>query len=603
MENKLQFIKDISIESSVAEALGSPELLNQISNLRQINCFVGSNNSGKSRVIREIFANIANKILLLDNSILDGIIANKTIRGLEKFADIFTDIKNNSDIKDLESNYQVFVSIRHLLEELDEATIARACRSHKPYMYNTYKEIPDSAFREQLLQELRDLDSFFMKKRIFWYSSHKLYIPILRGMRPLEGNGDVYTLRTAKDYKIGADFKEIFTGLSLYYDLREHLLGEATKRKLIKSFEEFLSKYFFENQEVSLIPMLDKDVVYIKIGEIERPIFELGDGVQALIILTFPLFLRKNEPHLIFIEEPELHLHPKWQRFFLKTIKEEFPNHQFFFSTHSNVFLNNRDENISLYHVKQSPNYTKTIVQHIEGEAIGVLEDLGYHASDLFSTNYILWVEGVSDRIYLKKFIETFDADLIEGIHYTIMFYGGCAQLEHLILDKREGDYQVNISSINQNFGFCVDSDKKDKGSNLTKEKKKIEKTCDNSDKFCWITKGREIENLIPEDVWKEAAIEYAKQIKPNDYKEATKDNCIIPEFEDWAFVDLKFTYVKHLTKANIQINVNDKITMAKAVTKIFPKNREELTAIKELNDNIEKLIKYIRKAQPKNDL
>ena len=88
--------------------------------------------------------------------------------------------------------------------------------------------------------------------------------------------------------------------------------------------------------------------------------------------------------------------------------------------------------------------------------------DLGYRASDLLQANCIIWVEGPSDRIYLKYWLKAYDPDLVEGVHYTIMFYGG-RLLRHLSADDEEIDEFINLRRINQNLVIIIDSDRKKK--------------------------------------------------------------------------------------------------------------------------------------------
>ncbi|MCP5768268.1 ATP-binding protein, partial [Klebsiella pneumoniae] len=59
-----------------------------------------------------------------------------------------------------------------------------------------------------------------------------------------------------------------------------------------------------------------QDVVNIKIGEDkQRPIYELGDGLQQAIILTYETYMKEydedgnKQTYAFFIEEPELHMH------------------------------------------------------------------------------------------------------------------------------------------------------------------------------------------------------------------------------------------------------------------------------------------------------
>ena len=63
-----------------------------------------------------------------------------------------------------------------------------------------------------------------------------------------------------------------------------------------------------------------------------------------------------------------------------------------------------------------------------------ICNDLGYKASDLLQTNSIIWVEGPSDRIYINFWLNEIDDSLVEGVHYSIMFYGG-RLFSHLTAD------------------------------------------------------------------------------------------------------------------------------------------------------------------------
>lgn len=52
------------------------------------------------------------------------------------------------------------------------------------------------------------------------------------------------------------------------------------------------------------------------------------------------MFIHRNEEMLFFIEEPELNLHPGLQRKLIEAmLSDEFSNHQFFLTTHSNHLL------------------------------------------------------------------------------------------------------------------------------------------------------------------------------------------------------------------------------------------------------------------------
>src|SRR5687768_7959440 len=92
------------------------------------------------------------------------------------------------------------------------------------------------------------------------------------------------------------------------------LLGPRSDRALVDAYEDFLAAELFEGRPVEIRPRRDSDVVFVGIGDDdERPIYQFGDGIQSLIILIFPAFVAEKRS-LLFIEEPDTHLHPGMQR-------------------------------------------------------------------------------------------------------------------------------------------------------------------------------------------------------------------------------------------------------------------------------------------------
>lgn len=437
------------------------------------------------------------------------------------------------------------------------------------------------------------------------FTAPRLYIPVLRSMRTLGdadyyltkdyldkqgfqirtmqdihriSEQDFYKLRIWKDYKIGAD--EIFTGLAIYKDLRASLLGTHAQRELVREFEKLLSKEFFNNESITLTPRVDADVVYVRIGEKEEmPIYNLGDGIQAIIILIFPLFMRKHQPTAVFIEEPEMHLHPKFQRVFMEILRREFPMHQFFITTHSNIYINRTDA--SIFRVWQESNNDKICLEYMGGEKMELLAELGYRPSDVLQPNYLLWVEGESDKHYMKLFIETLAPDLCEGEHYHIVSYGGCTILKHLSYD--------NFNSINSSFGFVVDRDKKvDK---LFECKNEIVEKATQAKKFAWITTHTEIENYFGIDDFKKA-VSIVHRL-PIERIQLAAESEKTPQAGDFC----KYT---DSTRPDEQAKI-DKILVAKEIYK-QRKGNFSIDATTELHEKIEKLVEAIRAANQINE-
>jgi len=89
----------------------------------------------------------------------------------------------------------------------------------------------------------------------------RVYIPCLRGFRPLAASGNPYQSRTIQDYFPGLEQNSrqiVFTGYEMKEIVLDHLTGSLEERESIKDFEQTLSVQFFENQPIALIPRKER---------------------------------------------------------------------------------------------------------------------------------------------------------------------------------------------------------------------------------------------------------------------------------------------------------------------------------------------------------
>lgn len=439
-------------------------------NLSKLNIFIGENNSGKSRLIRTLvssdFGYIPQEYSLVR--------LNECIEKIKNEINNFV-AKYHISIQQVTSVLNLFKKVEQLNETTDlfrtieslNKAIENTIQSDTYYSSIKTKDV-GKAFAEIVDRNLRNVSEDY-KTVLQPHSLNRIYIPIMRGLRPIAVNGerfeyvDLYRKRTLQDYFQGASVPfEIFTGLTAYSMVKEHLLGNLRQRKLIREYEEYLSE-FFDGKPVALIPSENpEEVLVIKIGdEQERPIFELGDGIQSLIIITMPLFLHRNEDVLLFVEEPELLLHPGLQRKLMETImqQEGFERFQYFITTHSNHFLDITLDfpDISVYSVKKTFDGSTTeekkpdfVVENLSYGDRSALEQLGVRNSSVYLSNCTIWVEGITDRLYLKRYLDVFyekfdgKEKFKEDFHYSFVEYSGSNITHWSFLDSEEEPINVD---------------------------------------------------------------------------------------------------------------------------------------------------------------
>ena len=160
-----------------------------------------------------------------------------------------------------------------------------------------------------------------------------------------------------------------------------------------------------------------------------------SSGEKELLTYLFAIYALNVRDALILIDEPELHLHPRWQRILLNMyarLAEETGN-QFIMATHSPVFVSPS----SIQHVSRV--YNRDQKSHIQRLRLGHLPAVKHLFSivnsqnneKIFFADKVILVEGISDRLFFEAVFKRLGLFAGEVNTVELVSVGGKSYFEH----------------------------------------------------------------------------------------------------------------------------------------------------------------------------
>ena len=197
----------------------------------------------------------------------------------------------------------------------------------------------------------------------------------------------------------------------------DQILTLKNNEKIRTKIEKVLSSMF--GKSITFIEDIDKSLLPIvenKAWNVEYLLEEAEcHGLREIISLLVNLYDSTGDD-CIFIDEPELHLHPQFQTFFMNEIRKEVSHssrRMFFLISHSPFFIDLRTPEeltgVIVCHINKAPTNIEELNEEDDALFRRFLPRFNtYHKQFFFSDNQI-FVEGYTDQqmfTYLLTFIE-----------------------------------------------------------------------------------------------------------------------------------------------------------------------------------------------------
>lgn len=312
-------------------------------------------------------------------------------------------------------------------------------------------------------------------------------------------------------------------------------------------------------------------------GQPRFPLSKTGSGLKTIILMLVNLFLipalspGSGQYYVYAFEELENNLHPALQRRVFDYLCSYAENHghvRIFLTTHSPVAINifGKRELALLHHVEKDGNCSTINSIGSYYDKLDILEDLDIKPSDILQSNGIIWVEGPSDRLYIKRWLDLFtDSRFVEGRDYQFLYYGGKLLSHYELIDeeavesKRKTDGLISILKTNRNAVIVMDSDNKKLEDAINKTKQAIKKAFADKQYMCWVTYGKEVENYLTARSINEA---YNSQLTNDIGRYEIISDYLKGIRNDFSFVKVPFArkVALHIMKADFRDDLEEKI-------------------------------------------
>lgn len=198
--------------------------------------------------------------------------------------------------------------------------------------------------------------------------------------------------------------------LSSNINLQEKAIDERLKKSdFFVSLNYMIKKYFDKNLRVDYI---NEMIGFYMVDDNERVSYfnDLSDGEKSLLTMIFGLYGNNLTNGFMIVNEPELHLHPQYQKELAEICEEISENiwTQFIISTNSPLFINEKNLT-SVYRMYKNKSQNSLISAPritVDYDDATLMHMLRFeNLSKIFFVDKIILVEGDTDAYFFSFYL------------------------------------------------------------------------------------------------------------------------------------------------------------------------------------------------------
>lgn len=244
----------------------------------------------------------------------------------------------------------------------------------------------------------------------------------------------------------------------------------------------------FRRLEIAATP--DKEDLHVAIDGKSFKLRELGAGLAQFIIVLGNIATRK--PTWVFIDEPEISLHPALQLDFLTTLAS-YGASGALFATHSLGLARSADR---MFSVQKKEN--KALVSPFEttGSLAEFLGEMSFASYRELGYDSVLLVEGINDVKPIQQWLRLLDKD-----HNVVLLHLGGSQM---IRPGREAELS-EVLRLSEHVYALIDSEKPATDAPLSANRREFLSQCARLNIRAMATQRRALENYFPDRAVKAA--------------------------------------------------------------------------------------------------